>query len=182
MSKTCSAKSHAQSVSMSCCHVRLLPHSANITQRKTSLAASEPSKAWPHALSIYLFYYFRRFCLSIQGFLQGVCFCGPVQPGGRCKWCRGCQRTGADACFALGAGGAGRCKSRLPIAAAPAQGCAIKKGASHCCTSALLPSPPTGSPQIAGRRLSHSQAAGSSQRGFYLPLRSQIVPLSLETG
>ena len=41
------------------------------------------------------------------------------------------------------------------------------------------PAPPTGSPQIAGRRLSHSQAAGSSQRGFYPPLRSQIVPLSL---
>ena len=64
--------------------------------------------------------------LSVQGFLQGFCFCDPVQPEGRLGWHRGCQRVGVDACIALGAGVTGRCRSRPPIAAMPAPGSVVK--------------------------------------------------------
>ena len=83
-------------------------------------------------------------------------------------------------------GGGGRCllcfggggRGEMQIAAADrGRACArvSYKGTGtpllHFSPSALR----TGTPQIAGRRLSLSQAAGSSQRGFHPPLSSQIV-------
>ena len=43
---------------------------------------------------------------SVQGYCQGLRLCGPVQPGGRLGWCRGCQGVQEDACFPLLTGGA----------------------------------------------------------------------------
>ena len=60
-------------------------------------------ETWATPSSILLF----EKSLSVQGFSQGLRFCDPLQPGGRLGWCRGRQRVEENACFVLGAGGAG---------------------------------------------------------------------------
>ena len=87
----------------------------------------------------------------------------PSEDGGRCLLC-------------FGGGGRGE----MQIAAAERGRACARVSYKGTGTSLLHFSPSalrTGTPQIAGRWLSHSQAAGSSQRGFHPGAKSSLCPL-----
>ena len=115
-------------------------------------------------VSINQYFYQRSVCLSVcvsvGGFSQGLCFCGPVPPGGRCGRCRGCQRTGQMPALLWGRGARGDADRGRRSRPCLLLRCAVTERAPHWCNSALLQAPRAGPSQPESQALAQPRLQG----------------------